>query len=216
MYRNLFLAIEENRGFAKDPRLKIIHTHVKNYPSKTLSLGDTDIMMLQDVGWKILGLSIPDGDFRDETKIGYVQAISIFAIDAIEDIVRRLREMRTVLYRNVSRVRLGGRLIVRSIMGRDFDSEMDGDIYIRLLYRNIYHTRLVLSLNPFSDHKYLLIHQDGIPLFRPGYTITMHDMHVETIGEHLYITGIYNGNSIVTSTVMEDGRVQIDIRESKE
>lgn len=216
MYRNLLLAVEENIGFRKDPRFYIIHKHIQRYPSKSLSLGNSDLLLLQEVGWRVIGLSVLDDDIRDETKLAYLQYISILAIDVIEDITRILRETKVVLYRNLLRVRLGGRLISRSVMGRDFDSDIHGDIYMRFLYRNNSYSRLVMSLNPFSKDKYILIYQDGIPIFHPGCTAIMDGMHIQHIGKDLYITGIYNGNRRVISAVMDDGRVQVDIRKSKE
>ncbi len=200
----------------KDPRLYNLAKYFRETGIKKGSeLGASDISKIYEFGNKIIMLSISDNIFRDFDKIAMVEAQSEFVLDVLQnDIIRRLLEVHRVLYGSMLRMRIGGRLIANSVMGRDFDTEVHGDMYIRILYKGYKHTRLVFALNPCDKRKALLLYQDGIALYRNQITI-MNNMDVEKTESGVYISGLTGGPYTVESRVIEDGSVQIYIRKSQ-
>ncbi|MEM2054631.1 MAG: hypothetical protein QXQ78_03240 [Candidatus Anstonellales archaeon] len=213
-WKHIIEATTNHRGFRKDPRLYMLHRHFKEYPIKSGGLGSSDIKIIHEVGWRIMGLSVSDADLMDPDKVAYLQGIALYYVDAIDFVISLLR--RSFLYDAISRTRVGGNLISNSVMGRDFDSEFYGDVHIRILYKNYFHTRLVLMIDPYSEEKFIPLYQDGIGIFKKGYKKHINNVYVDRRSNNIYyITKIFKGQHDVDIEVGDDGRVQVNIRESK-
>lgn len=201
----------------KDPRLYSLSKHFRDTNLKEGSeLGVEDVSRLYEFGNRVILLSVFDEHFLDPEKRSSIEAQSIYVFDVLDMVIRKLFDKHKVLYRTMSRVRVGGRLLSNSVMGRDFDPEVYGDVYMRILYRGYKHTRLVFALNPCHPLKAMLLHQDGLVIFSYD-RIVMENMYVEQTESGLYyISGLVDGSYTVESKVRKDGSVQINIGKSKE
>ncbi|MEM1688730.1 MAG: hypothetical protein QW785_02660 [Candidatus Anstonellales archaeon] len=212
-WKYIIEATTNHRGFRKDPRLYILHRHFKEYPIKSGELGSSDIKIIYEVGWRIMGLSVSDEDLKDPDRMAYLQGIAFYYVDAIDFVISILRK--SFLYNVISRIRVGGNLISNSVMGRDFDSEFYGDVHMRILYKNYFYTRLVLMIDPYSEEKFIPLYQDGIRIFGKGYKKHINNVYVDRRLNSYYITKIFEGQHDVYIEVGDDGRVQVNIGESK-
>lgn len=216
-YKNFIEFVLTNPAAKKDPRIYSLYKHFKdtNFSPEKSALSKEDINAIFDFTWKIIGLSIPDNSFEDPIKRDTIQIMSILVMDVLEDFIKQLKSQHPFLYSSIKRVRIGGNLISTSIMGRDYDPDVLGDFCIRLLYKYYFYTRISFALLPYNKEKYLLLHQDGIRIFK-RYEQTIDNISIYKVPSGaIYITGIEPGDYTVVSRLKEDGRIQINYSKSK-